>query len=157
MGIADQTSVERVEAKQLSNSSERPASQRNGRPPRLGRPPAASKQFFMTYLGAFVVLHLLALLAVFPWLFSWTGVALVFVGNLVFGMLGINLAYHRLLTHQGLTLPKWLEHLFAILGVCCLQDAPARWVAIHRVLAQREPDFAMLEFRAAADVASNAK
>jgi stearoyl-CoA desaturase (delta-9 desaturase) len=27
---------------------------------------------------------------------------------------------------------KWLEHLFVILGVCCLQDSPARWVAVHR-------------------------
>ena len=90
-------------------------------------------KFFKTYFGAFIALHLLALLAVFPWCFSWTGVALVFVGNFVFGTLGINLAYHRLLTHQGLTLPKWLEHFFAILGVCCLQDAPARWVGIHRM------------------------
>jgi stearoyl-CoA desaturase (delta-9 desaturase) len=30
-------------------------------------------------------------------------------------------------------LPKWLEHFFAILGVCCLQDSPARWVAVHRL------------------------
>jgi stearoyl-CoA desaturase (delta-9 desaturase) len=47
--------------------------------------------------------------------------------------LGINLCYHRLLTHQGLETPKWLEHLFATLGVCCLQGTPARWVAVHRV------------------------
>jgi len=110
---------------------------------RLSRPPGVTRQFFWTYLGGFVVLHLLALLALVPWLFSWTGVASVFVGNLVFGALGINLAYHRLLTHNGLTLPKWLEHLFAILGVCCLQDAPARWVAIHRMHHQhsdQEPD-----------------
>jgi fatty-acid desaturase len=50
----------------------------------------------------------------------------------VFGVLGINLCYHRLLTHRGFVCPKWLEHTFAILGVCCLQDTPARWAAIHR-------------------------
>jgi stearoyl-CoA desaturase (delta-9 desaturase) len=74
----------------------------------------------------------LCLLALLPWLFSWTGVVLVFVGHHVFGMLGITLGYHRLLTHRGFTCPKWFEYLLALLGVCCLQDTPARWVAIHR-------------------------
>jgi stearoyl-CoA desaturase (delta-9 desaturase) len=54
------------------------------------------------------------------------------VGVFVFGYLGINLLYHRLLTHKGLVCPKWLEHVFAILAVCCVQDTPARWVGIHR-------------------------
>ena len=102
-------------------------------PQSLDRPQSATRQYFWVYLGGFVALHLLALLALIPWFFSWTGLAAVFVGNCVFGSLGINLAYHRLLTHRGLTLPKWLEHGFALLGVCCLQDAPARWVAIHRM------------------------
>lgn len=78
------------------------------------------------------VYHLVALLALLPWLFSWTGVVLVVLGLYVFGTLGINLCFHRLLTHRGLTCPKWLEHAFAILGVCCMQDTPARWVAVHR-------------------------
>ena len=29
--------------------------------------------------------------------------------------------------------PKWLERSLATLGVCCLQDTPAKWVAIHRL------------------------
>jgi fatty-acid desaturase len=77
--------------------------------------------------------HLLALLALIPWLFSWTGVALAVAGCYVFGTLGINLCYHRLLTHRGFVCPKWLEHSLAILGVCCFQDTPARWVAVHRL------------------------
>jgi stearoyl-CoA desaturase (delta-9 desaturase) len=28
--------------------------------------------------------------------------------------------------------PKPLEHAFAVLGICCMQDTPARWVATHR-------------------------
>jgi fatty-acid desaturase len=79
-----------------------------------------------------VAVHLLALLALVPWFFSWTGVILMFLGTYVFGTLGIGLCFHRLLTHRGLVLPIWLEHTFAILGVCCLQDTPARWVAVHR-------------------------
>jgi hypothetical protein len=76
--------------------------------------------------------HLLALLAFVPWLFSWTGVGLAFFGLYIFGTLGISLCFHRLLTHRGVVCPKWLEHTLAVLGVCCLQDTPARWVAIHR-------------------------
>lgn len=90
-----------------------------------------------------VSVHLLALLALVPWFFSWTGVVLAIVGFFVYGMLGINLCYHRMLTHQGLVVPKWLEHFFALLGVCCLQDSPARWVAIHRMHhkhSDRQPD-----------------
>lgn len=78
------------------------------------------------------VYHLVAALAVLPWLFSWTGVVLAVLGLYVFGSLGINLCYHRLLTHRGLVCPKWLEHGFAMLAVCCMQDTPARWVAVHR-------------------------
>ena len=85
-----------------------------------------------TYTSGIAVIHVLSLLAFVPWLFSWTGVLSVLIGHHLFGMMGMTLGYHRLLTHQGFTCPKWFEHLLAILGVCCLQDSPARWVAIHR-------------------------
>jgi len=77
--------------------------------------------------------HLLAALAFLPQFFSWTGVAAAIVGLYVFGTLGINLCYHRLLTHQGFVVPKRLEHALAVLGVCTLQDTPACWVAMHRI------------------------
>jgi stearoyl-CoA desaturase (delta-9 desaturase) len=38
-----------------------------------------------------------------------------------------------LLTHRGYRCPLWLEHALATIGVCCLQDTPARWVSIHRL------------------------
>ena len=77
--------------------------------------------------------HAIAMLALLPWFFSWSGVALAFVSLYCCATLGINLCYHRLLTHQGLVVPKWLEHTWAILGVCSMQDTPARWVAVHRM------------------------
>jgi fatty-acid desaturase len=95
------------------------------------------------YLWSIAGIHTLSLLAIAPWYFSWSGVVLAIVGLPLYGLLGITLCYHRVLTHQGLTLPKWLERSFAILGVCCLQDTPARWVAIHRLHHQhsdRQPD-----------------
>jgi len=80
----------------------------------------------------FVVCHLIAVLAFFPWFFSWTGVALFVTGFFVFGTFGINVGYHRLLTHRGFSCPPWLERTLVILGVCALQDAPDYWVATHR-------------------------
>jgi stearoyl-CoA desaturase (delta-9 desaturase) len=85
------------------------------------------------YAISFAFYHLVALLAFWPWLFSWTGLGLALAGTYVFGTLGINLCYHRLLTHRSFDCPKWLEHALAILGVCCLQDTPARWVGVHRL------------------------
>ena len=70
---------------------------------------------------------------VMPEYFSWIGVGWLVVGNYLFCSLGIGAGYHRLLTHRGFKCSKWLEHTLAILGVCCLQDSPARWVAIHRL------------------------
>jgi len=100
---------------------------------RLPLPAAVDKRRIVwSYAITVGIYHLIAMLAVLPWLFSWTGVALAFAGLYVFGSLGINLCYHRLLTHRGLVCPKWLEHAFAVLAVCSMQDTPARWVAVHR-------------------------
>ncbi len=111
---------------------------------RLEHPEAAQPlKIDWQYAAGVIILHLLALLALVPWFFSWTGVALAVGGIFVFGMLGINLGYHRLLTHRGFCCPKWLERFFALLGVCCLEYAPARWVAIHRIHHQhsdKQPD-----------------
>lgn len=85
------------------------------------------------YTLTVIIFHLLALLALLPWLFSWSGVWVMIAGLFVFGTLGINLCYHRILTHRGMVCPKWLEYSFAALGVCSMQDTPARWVAVHRL------------------------
>ena len=42
-----------------------------------------------------VVLHILALLAFLPWLFSWTGVIVMVIGLYLFGMIGVGLGFHR--------------------------------------------------------------
>jgi stearoyl-CoA desaturase (delta-9 desaturase) len=80
----------------------------------------------------FVLCHSLAALALLPWFFSWTGVLVAVLGMLVFGVLGINVGFHRLLTHRSFSCPLWLEHTLAVLGTCSLQFSPAFWVAVHR-------------------------
>jgi stearoyl-CoA desaturase (delta-9 desaturase) len=77
--------------------------------------------------------HLLALLACAPGLFSWSGLGWAVGGLYIFGTLGINIGYHRLLTHRGFSCPHWLEHTLSVLGVCCGQGSPMSWVATHRM------------------------
>jgi fatty-acid desaturase len=84
------------------------------------------------YASVVIGFHLLSALAFIPWLFSWTGVALVAGGLMGFGVLGVTICYHRLLTHRSFTCPKRVEHTLAVLGLLSMQDAPARWVAVHR-------------------------
>ncbi|MCA9240846.1 MAG: fatty acid desaturase, partial [Planctomycetales bacterium] len=99
----------------------------------LTRPPGVDGSIFWPYAIAFLAIHVAALLALLPYFFSWSGVLLAVLGYYWIGAIGINLCYHRLLTHRAFLVPKWLEHFLAILGVCNLQDGPARWVAIHRM------------------------
>ncbi|QDT04045.1 Fatty acid desaturase [Rubripirellula lacrimiformis] len=103
-------------------------------PQRLPLPEATQPlQIMWRYVFVLAAVHVVALLALVPWLFTWSGLVLGIAGHFVFGMLGITIGYHRLLTHRGFTCPKWLEHTLAMLGMCNLQDSPARWVAIHRM------------------------
>ena len=100
---------------------------------RLPLPEGVSARQIDPVPAAFVVAyHLLALLAFVPWFFNWTAVIVAVISTVVFGGLGIALGYHRLLTHRGFNCPKWFERTLAIIGVCCVQDTPARWVAVHR-------------------------
>ena len=75
--------------------------------------------------------HLLAMLALLPYFFSWTGVWLALIGAFV-SVVGINIGYHRLLAHKGLSCSKRVEHCLALLGLMAYQFGPAYWVAIHR-------------------------
>ncbi len=88
-------------------------------------------QVCWTYAVTIALIHALALAAVVPWLFSWTGLIVMIVGVHVFGQ-AINLCYHRLLSHRSARVPRWLERFFVIMALCCMQDTPGRWVATHR-------------------------
>ncbi|AMN43169.1 Stearoyl-CoA 9-desaturase [Rhodoplanes sp. Z2-YC6860] len=91
-----------------------------------------SRRIKWRYAVPIAAAHLVALLAFIPWFFSWTGVVLMGLGLYVFGTLGINLGYHRLLTHRSFSSPRWLERTLAVLGACCAEESPTVWVAWHR-------------------------
>ena len=62
-----------------------------------------------------------------------TAVALYFVA----GMLGIGMAYHRLLTHRSYKTAPWMEYFLTWCGTLALEGGPIFWVATHRVHHQK--------------------
>ena len=108
----------------------RDSSNGNGRK-KLERPSAVTRRIVWRDTLPIAIVHLLSLAVCLPWLFSWTGVGSLVAGVYLYGGLGINLAYHRLLTHRSFKCPLWLERLFVVMGLCCMQDAPGSWVATH--------------------------
>ncbi|XP_010523152.1 PREDICTED: delta-9 acyl-lipid desaturase 1-like [Tarenaya hassleriana] len=76
-----------------------------------------------------VAVHLLCLLA--PFHFTWEALWLSLMLYPVIS-LGVTLSYHRNLAHRSFKLPKWLEYLFAYIGLFALQGHPIDWVSTHR-------------------------
>lgn len=99
----------------------------------LPRPATVTGQWLPIYAVPILTLHALALLAFVPWLFSWTGLIVMIVGVHLYGCMGINLCYHRLLAHRSLRVPKWLEHALVVFAQCSMQDTPVKWVCNHRM------------------------
>ena len=83
--------------------------------------------------GMFAAIHGLALLAVMPWIFSWSGLALMIVGCYTIGCVGINLCYHRLLTHRSFLVPKWFERVLTLIAFCNMEGSSVHWIGAHRM------------------------
>ena len=79
-------------------------------------------------IGYFILLHAGALLALFPFAFSWSAVALMFFLHWLTASLGICLGYHRYLTHRGMDLPKWLARTLVFFGALACENGPIKWV-----------------------------
>jgi len=62
-----------------------------------------------------------------------TAIALYFAA----GMLGIGMAYHRLLTHRSYKTTRWMEYFLTWCGTLALEGGPIFWVATHRVHHQK--------------------
>ncbi len=78
-------------------------------------------------------LHVGALAAFLPALFTWSAAAVCLSLYWLTAGLGICLTYHRLLTHRSFALrPRWLEYLFTAIGCCASEGGAIGWVADHR-------------------------
>jgi stearoyl-CoA desaturase (delta-9 desaturase) len=62
--------------------------------------------------------------------YSWVGVSLIFY--IVTGILGVNVGYHRLISHRSFQTYKPIERLLSLIGVITTIGSPMAWTAIHR-------------------------
>ena len=87
-----------------------------------------------TVRGLQVINHILLLLG-FGYVFStgeyyWLGVSAI--AYAVTCMLGVNIGYHRLISHRSFETYNFIEKLFSVIGVITTIGSPIAWVAIHR-------------------------
>lgn len=98
---------------------------------RMGRKAAAGQGVNWVTFIAMVAFHLGALAALF--FFSWQRLAVAAVLYVLAINVGIGMCYHRLLTHRGYVVPKWVEYLMTLCATLSLEGGPIFWVSTHRV------------------------
>ncbi|WKT82317.1 fatty acid desaturase [Thermosynechococcus sp. PP45] len=79
-----------------------------------------------------IFVHLGALLAFLPGMFSWKAVLLALVLHWLTAGIGITLGWHRLVTHRSFQVPKWLEYFLVFCGTLSMQGGPIWWAGLHR-------------------------
>src|ERR1700747_1077986 len=93
--------------------------------------PLQPKRLQKTNIFFLILAHALAAAALFH--FSWKGVWVVLAGVFLLAPLGINLGFHRLITHRSLKVPQWLEYVFVTIGAAIAGGPPLHWAAEHRL------------------------
>ncbi len=97
---------------------------------RMGREHQQGRINWVTsiFMGLF---HVGAIAALF--FFSWKNLLAFVIMYFLAINVGIGMGYHRLLTHRGYRVPRWLELLITTCGTMALEGGPIFWVATHRV------------------------
>jgi fatty-acid desaturase len=98
---------------------------------RMGRAAAVPKGMNWSTLFAMMAFHIGALAAFF--FFSWQRLAVAAILYVLAINVGIGMCYHRLLTHRGYSVPKWIEYLMTVCATLALEGGPIFWVSTHRV------------------------
>jgi len=108
---------------------------------RMGRAATLSEGINWITLTTIGVFHAGALAALF--FFTWQRLAVMTILYVLAINVGIGMCYHRLLTHRGYHVPKWLEYIMSVCATLSLEGGPIFWVSTHRIhhqLSDREGD-----------------
>jgi stearoyl-CoA desaturase (delta-9 desaturase) len=97
----------------------------------MGRAATVGEGLNWFTLGIIIAFHVGALAALF--LFSWQRLVVMAVLYVLAINVGIGMCYHRLLTHRGYHVPKWLEYVMSVFATMSLEGGPIFWVSTHRV------------------------
>jgi fatty-acid desaturase len=98
---------------------------------RMGRAATVGEGFNWSTLVIIGIFHVGAVAALF--FFSWQRLLVMAILYVLAINVGIGMCYHRLLTHRGYHVPRWLEYLMAICATLSLEGGPIFWVSTHRV------------------------
>jgi len=98
---------------------------------RMGRAATRSEGLNSLTLAIIIFFHAGALAALF--FFSWQRLAAMVIFYVLAINVGIGMCYHRLLTHRGYRVPRWLEYAMAVCATLALEGGPIFWVSTHRV------------------------
>jgi len=98
---------------------------------RMGRAATAGAGVNWLTLSVMAAFHAGALAALF--FFTWQRLTVMMALYVVAINVGIGMCYHRLLTHRGYQVPKWLEYAMATCATLSLEGGPMFWVSTHRV------------------------
>ena len=98
---------------------------------RMGRAATVGEGINWLTLVVLIVFHLGAVAALF--FYTWQRLTVMVALYVLAINVGIGMCYHRLLTHRGYQVPKWLEHSMAVCATLSLEGGPIFWVATHRV------------------------
>jgi fatty-acid desaturase len=98
---------------------------------RMGRAAAAKQGLNVFTLVIIAAFHVGAVAAFF--FFSWPRLLVMAILYVLAINVGIGMCYHRLLTHRGYRVPRWLEYAMSVCATLALEGGPMFWVATHRV------------------------
>ena len=98
---------------------------------RMGRAATMREGINWLTMGTIVVFHIGALAALF--FFNWQRFLVMAILYVLAINVGIGMCYHRLLTHRGYHVPKWLEYVMTVCATLSLEGGPIFWVSTHRV------------------------
>ena len=98
---------------------------------RLGRAATVPAGLNAPTLVVVILFHLGALTALF--FFTWQRLLVMAIFYVLAINVGIGMCYHRLLTHRGYRVPKWVEYAMTVCATLALEGGPIFWVSTHRV------------------------
>jgi fatty-acid desaturase len=87
-----------------------------------------------TVRGLQVINHLLSFIGIFWIIYTsqYFWIPVIILSWWFFGILGINVGYHRLISHRSFKTHKWVEYILGVIGIINTLGSPLAWVAIHR-------------------------
>lgn len=98
---------------------------------RMGRAAVTDLGLNVSTLAIIALFHVGAVAALF--FFSWPRLLVMAILYVLAINVGIGMCYHRLLTHRGYRVPRWLEYIMTVCATLSLEGGPMFWVATHRV------------------------